>query len=722
MGDGLNIALNDLDIVTKALDVSSISYEVNQAVEKIEMTSRSTVENALPAEMELIEEIIESKGKGIVDSKEVDRLEEMEYIHVDSASEPIDGISPLILATPSPTSCTLGIEPTPLAFILPLSSPIPEIFPSPPPSNSAPIASVEPSDDLESSFTVPTSSSLTPGPFQGRAPILSGPSPFDNAPSSAYFPSPVQSQKKSLDSSSASLFASASSSVPAHPFDRSLSKEESDSISKTVVASRPTQGPFDSPFNDTGAVSASSRGDAGAAAVSGFSNNGTASSIKVKPSKESLSDASGMFGAAPQSTYSPIREGVNIPKENLSAASALFAQSGSATTPAYQASSSTFHASPYREMNTNSAENLFSSSPTASDLFSLPSNMDGRGGSEAKPFEQPPPSVTSPSSSMSAPSYLTNTIKSNNAFAQSVGVGVGVGSHSNAPPSMIPRTQVQTPVQPRAAPAPASNQFTQSTHNQQSAAGGDFYSNTSSSPEILLRTRPNPGARPHPVTYSAPKTMAPQTQTQAVPAAFPSQFQPQSQFLSSAGGKPVVSAVPVDTSATNAQSGLPPTGPGVKATSIKPVKKASSPAPHVPQPAAAIPVPDGMMPTPHGFVPKKKQAAPAPIPVPVPTVYTPSSMQGQGQGQGQMYGQGQGQGQGQMQGQGQGQMQGQGQGQGQGQMQGQGQGQMYGQGQGQGQMQGQGQGQMQGQGQGQGQMYGHGQGQGQMQEIGRAHV
>ena len=727
LGDGLNIALNDLDVVTNALDVSSMNYEVNQAVEKTDVTSRSLVESTAPAENEIIEEIIESKGKGTVESKEVERLEEMEYIHVDSASEPIDGISPLILTTPSPTSCTLGVEPISLASIQPPSSPVLETFPSPLPpppsdSDSAPIASVEPGpgEGLESPFAAPIPSSGTSGLFQGRAPILSGPSPFDNTPSSAYFPSPVLSQKKSLDSS-ASASASASNSVPAHPFDRSQSKEESESISKTVVASRPTLGPFDSPFNDTGdtgTVSASSRGDTAAAAadVLGFSNSGTASSNKVKPSKEPLSDASGMFGAAPQSTYSPIRESVNVPKENLSAASALFAPSGSATTSAYQASSSTstFHTSPYREVNTNSAENLFSSSPTSSDLFSLPTNMDGRGGSEVKPFgfEQPPPSssLTLPLSSGTAPSFLTSTIKSNNAFGQSV----GVGSYSNAPPSIIPKAQVQTQqVQSRA--APATNQFTQSAHNQQSGAVGDYFSNTSSSPEILLRTRPTPGARPHPVTYTAPKTMVPQTQP--VPAAFPSQYQPQSQFLSSPVVKPVISAVPVDTSATNAQSGLPPAGPGVKATSIKPVKKATTPVPHVPQPAAAIPVPDGMMPTPHGFVPKKKQAAPAPIPVPVPTVYTPSSMQGQGQGQ--MQGQGQGQGQMQGQVQGQGQMYGQGQGQGQGQMYGQGQGQGQMQGQGQGQMQGQGQGQMQVQGQGQGQMYGQGQGQGQMQGQGQ---
>ena len=110
MGDGLNIALNDLDRVTNALDVSSINYEVTQAVEKTDVTSRSEADTTVPAEKEIIEENIESKGKGrIVESKEIERLEEMEYIHVDSASEPIDGISPLILTTPSPTSCTLGV-------------------------------------------------------------------------------------------------------------------------------------------------------------------------------------------------------------------------------------------------------------------------------------------------------------------------------------------------------------------------------------------------------------------------------------------------------------------------------------------------------------------------------------------------------------------------------------------------------------------------------------
>ena len=590
-------------------------------------------------------------------------------------------------------------------------------------------------------MSVPTVSNDTPGLFQGRAPVLSGPSPFENAPSSAYFPSPVQSKHKSVDSS-ASLFALASTSSPAHPFDRPLplSKEEGGSATKTVVASRPTLGPFDSPFTDT---AKSSSGADAVVDASGFGNNNSNNSKSnstavgsntVRPSKGTLSDASSMFGAAPQSSFSlSPREGVTVAKENLTAASSLFAPSTSASSPAFQAPSSTYHASPYREANTNSAQNLFSSSPTALDLFSQPSTTDTRARPEARSFDQPPPSVTSPSTPGGAPSFLSgSTMKANNIFAQSA------GSHMNTPLSASPRmhtqaqSQGQMQGQPRA--VPPSNQFTQPAHCQQS--GGDGFYNPTPSPEILLRTRPGPGVRPLPVTYTAPKAMAPQTQGQPVPAAFPSQFQPQSQFISTATVKPASAAQD-----TSAQSGLPPTGPGVKATTaVKAVKKPATPVPHTPQPAAAVPVPEGMMPTPHGFVSIKKQVV-APVPVPVPTVFTPApapiSTQGQGQshdqrhGQSQMHpqGPGPGQGQGQMQGpgQGQGQMYGQGQGQGQqhGQMQGpgQGQGQMYGQGQGQGQMQGQGQGQMYGQGQsqmyGQSQMQGPGQGQGQGQTQGQ---
>jgi hypothetical protein len=82
LGEDLNTALKDLNKNTPALEIPYTSHGVKQTVENIEQTSSRIGSEKISVEKVTMQVNEELKDTG-------DRFEEMEYIHVDSASEPI---------------------------------------------------------------------------------------------------------------------------------------------------------------------------------------------------------------------------------------------------------------------------------------------------------------------------------------------------------------------------------------------------------------------------------------------------------------------------------------------------------------------------------------------------------------------------------------------------------------------------------------------------------
>ena len=226
--------------------------------------------------------------------------------------------------TESPPMTAPPLFPPPVSYTHPFASTTPNTSSLPFPttnshinSHSNPFSSSLPTTSSHlfidpETYPTPALPAPSPVPFQGKARLISGSSPFDTLPSSSIFPPTTTTVTQSVKTTVTSLPLSSSFSPfpPASPSHmnppRPFSGIEGPSTSKNVTVTRPSTGPFDRPPGAPGVSVGvtSSMTSSGPSSVP--SNTQTRS---VSRGRMGLGDASAMFAvpenAFPSSTSTP---------------------------------------------------------------------------------------------------------------------------------------------------------------------------------------------------------------------------------------------------------------------------------------------------------------------------------------------------------------------------------------------------------------------------------
>ena len=423
------------------------------------------------------------------------------------------------------------------------------------------------------------------GRFQGRAPIVSGSSPFDYMPPSPSFPSisgPLPSPSSSTPFPSSSYTAPSSMSISNVPVPVSF---EDSFQRKTVVPLRRGSGLF-----DTDSSSSSSNSQVQSKVPSAINT------------KMAMTDASSMFGSAPESATMQ-GHGPGLFDANSNSSKIMSRASTTTTSKAKM----------------SDASSMFGSVPDSAFSSAAPSSLPLTSPSAASNiFAQGAGSV----SGSSMPGGHQSHLHSRPVVSPYKGLGLGLtydaGDVFAAPPSAT----------------------AQNVQDVRPPSIGSAYS--SDGGWVVLPSNTPSATYP---TVMSPSVMSPSPGI-LPPKAFPSNMNmnmnmksvlsPPAPALSSGGARVSNSnSMGHDFPPSPVDTGMPPSAPGVKKTPPQAqtvVKKSTTPSPslhssHAYAPAQSNqPVPEGMMPTPHGYVPiKKAVSVQSWEPVPVPVVTSSSS-------------------------------------------------------------------------------------------------